>query len=317
VGVLGVLVLVAAFCCLLGVLFPLTDRAPVALGRALTPIGFALGLALLAAGARTPRWALHAGVLFVAACACLLISQSATNGGVMMTAWSLIWLTVYVAIFFERRAIRLHAAAMTVGLGVALLVAGVPGTTAELAMMALTLWAAAIALGSLSERLRSQADGDHLTGVLHRNGFTKAATRELALAGRTGYQLTVALVDLDDFKRVNDEHGHAAGDRLLRDLAHAWEGALRPGDLLARFGGDEFVVLFPATAEEDAEAALARMHAAHDAPWSAGVAGWLRGESLDACLARADSRLYAAKGARRRGGAAAAVRAAAPLESDA
>ncbi|MDO8186879.1 GGDEF domain-containing protein [Conexibacter sp. JD483] len=297
-GSLGVLVIVAALCLLLGTIFPISDSAPVGLGRVFTPIGFALAVVVLAVGQRLPRWAIHGCVAFVYLVACGLISQSATNGGIMMTSWSLAWMSVYVGIFFSRRAIVLHVSAMTLLLTAAVVVASVPGTLVELAMMTVTMWTAAIALGSLSERLRTQADGDHLTGLLNRHGFAKAASRELALADRTGYPLALALVDLDGFKEVNDEHGHAAGDRLLRDLAQAWEGVLRPGDLLARYGGDEFVVLFPATAEEDARAALQRLREAHDAPWSAGVAQWRRGESLEACVARADGQLYAVKAAR-------------------
>jgi diguanylate cyclase (GGDEF)-like protein len=297
-GSLGVLVLVAALCLLLGTLFPLSDQAPVELGRVFTPIGFALAVVVLARGQRLPRWAIHGCVAFVYVVACLLISQSATNGGIMMTSWSLAWMSVYVGIFFTRRAIVRHVSAMTVLLTAAVAIAAVPGTLVELAMMVVTMWTAAIALGSLSERLRTQADGDHLTGLLNRHGFAKAAGRELALADRTGNPLTLVLVDLDGFKEVNDEHGHAAGDRLLRELAQAWEGVLRPGDLLARYGGDEFVVLFPATAEDDARAALERLRGAHDASWSAGVAQRRPGEPLETCMARADRALYVVKDAR-------------------
>jgi len=298
VGSLGVLVLVAAFCLLLGTHFPISDRAPVGLGRVFTPIGFALAATLLVGGTRLPRWTLHASVAFVYVVACGLISQSATNGGIMMTSWSLAWMSVYVGIFFDRRAIVLHVSAMTVLLAVAVVIASVPGTLVELVMMTVTMWAAAIALGALSERLRSQADADHLTRLLNRHGFAKAAPRELALADRTGYPVTLALIDLDGFKEVNDEHGHAAGDRLLRELARAWEAVLRPGDLLARYGGDEFVVLFPVTREEDARVALERLREAHEARWSAGLAQWRPGESLETCMARADRHLYAVKDAR-------------------
>jgi diguanylate cyclase (GGDEF)-like protein len=288
----------SALCCVLATLFPISPQAPVELERVLAAVGAVAALAIALVGARMPRAGLHTAAALATLCISVLLSQSHTNGGLMMTAWAYAWLAVYAALVFPPREIRLHAAFITVGCGAGVAVAGLPGTLVEFLIIAITVWAAALAVGSMSERLRSQADTDHLTGLLNRNGFVKAATRELGIAQRTGYPLALGIVDLDDFKRVNDAHGHAAGDLLLTQLADAWRRALRPGDLVARLGGDEFVVLFPATGPADARNALARLRDAHDAGWSVGVVAWEPGETLAACLARADGRLYEAKGER-------------------
>jgi GGDEF domain-containing protein len=105
------------------------------------------------------------------------------------------------------------------------------------------IWVAVLVLTKLNARLRAAAHTDGLTGLLNRTGFAVAAARTRAVAERRGETLVLAVIDLDDFKLVNDRDGHLAGDRMLLELAGAWTASLRPGDLLGRFGGDEFVLL--------------------------------------------------------------------------
>ncbi len=105
------------------------------------------------------------------------------------------------------------------------------------------------------------------------------------------------MLDLNGFKQINDHLGHAAGDRLLAELGGSWRARLRAGDILARHGGDEFVLLLPATAPGEAEGVLERLRW-EGLPVSTGrweSASWQPGEDLDACLARADRSLYSVK----------------------
>jgi diguanylate cyclase (GGDEF)-like protein len=116
-------------------------------------------------------------------------------------------------------------------------------------------------LGSLAEAER-RAQTDELTGLANRRALDHRLEDEMATAGRDGRRLSALVLDLDDFKHVNDRHGHTVGDACLRAVARTLEAALRPGDLAGRVGGEEFLVLLPDTGSKGAWLVAERLRAA-------------------------------------------------------
>ena len=141
---------------------------------------------------------------------------------------------------------------------------------------------------------------DELTGLTNRRGLL--ATGRAVLHRERTAPASLLFVDLDGLKRTNDEHGHAAGDALLRSAAEVLRAAVRPGDLVARLGGDEFAVLLDGVTARDAEHVRARLDAQLEAsgvPASTGLAEAAPGQGLEALLADADAAMYAVKAGRR------------------
>ncbi len=148
---------------------------------------------------------------------------------------------------------------------------------------------------------------DYLTGTLNRRGMEDAFEREIARAQRHGMPLSIALLDVDHFKRLNDTYGHEAGDQALVHLTRVIKEILRPTDTVARYGGEEFIIILPDTRAEDAVRIMTRLQREltkrfflHDnqrilITFSAGVAQHEAGESYEALIARADAALYQAK----------------------
>ena len=155
--------------------------------------------------------------------------------------------------------------------------------------------------------LRQLASLDPLTGVLARSGLTEQGHRMLSESRRHGRPLSALLMDMDQFKQINDSLGHAAGDSVLRQLAERARRVLRGEDVLARLGGDEFVALLPSTDAAGARVVAERLrdavHEAHalyrgeEVPveLSIGVAEARPDESLDSLMQRADQAMYRAK----------------------
>lgn len=175
---------------------------------------------------------------------------------------------------------------------------------AEAFAVALAAWLYALALAKdrlAEERVMSGTDA--LTGVLNRRGLFRAFDVEVERARRYSHPLALVLFDLDHFKQVNDRLGHASGDRLLRAVAEEVRRALRPTDLLGRWGGEEFVVLLPETPLSRAADVAERLRylisglPAEGGPVTAsfGVAALSPTDNLGALVKRADAALYEAK----------------------
>ena len=149
----------------------------------------------------------------------------------------------------------------------------------------------------LLQRLASAAERDSLTGLANRRRWDEAITAEVARAARSGEPLSLAMIDLDHFKHYNDTHGHLGGDALLREFAAAAAGCLREVDVLARWGGEEFVVALPGCTAQAAAVVADRIRAAvpRRQTCTVGVAQWQPGLLAEDVVAHADEALYRGK----------------------
>jgi diguanylate cyclase (GGDEF)-like protein len=140
---------------------------------------------------------------------------------------------------------------------------------------------------------------DPLTGVNNRRGLDDALAGQFAMMNRYDMRFSLAMFDIDHFKRVNDQEGHLCGDRILQKMARMLDESVRETDVVARYGGEEFVVVMPETdlhgAGFFAERLRAKIEQAMPITVSGGVTEALDGDTQDSVLARADAALYQAK----------------------
>ena len=163
-------------------------------------------------------------------------------------------------------------------------------------------------LKRVEEELRALSVTDSLTGIHNRRYFQERLTTEMARVERGGGELSVIMLDIDHFKRINDHHGHAVGDRVLQAVCERIGHRLRRSDVFCRLGGEEFMVLCPDIDGKQAHVlALELWQGLRNSPIdevgivtaSFGIASWRVGEGADELLLRADSGVYAAKQAGR------------------
>ena len=162
-------------------------------------------------------------------------------------------------------------------------------------------------LSNANELLVQMARVDHLTGLLNRRGFAEEAETETRRVFRSGKTFSLILADVDNFKQFNDKHGHVCGDHVLKRAAALLQESVRDVDCVARWGGEEFIMLLPETDAEGAAVVAEKLRQAIAGnlfefdgsclgiTMTFGIAGHRKGEPLDTCIARADTALYHGK----------------------
>jgi diguanylate cyclase (GGDEF)-like protein len=301
-----------ALTCLVAVLVPGDAQLDDDVLLATAAAAGVLVASLLLVDDRLPYWAFH----LVAVLGTALSSTAAYGWGTQSAYGPLpyVWVTLFVFYFFSRSAALVHLALMAAGYALALVQESpeenpLDGWIATVATLLVTGYLISVVRDWLTRLVAGLSDAAHrdpLTDLLNRRGFQEVFDVELERARRADQPLSLIVGDLDRFKRVNDSHGHAAGDAVLKRVADAIRGAKRGFDRAARVGGEEFAVLAPDCDEHGAYMLAERIRAAvhealadkDDAPLtiSFGISTHpLHGQSADSLLRTADQALYAAK----------------------
>lgn len=285
-------------------------------------VALAYAGALLCAlvSSRAPAWALH--VVLVVGMG--LIARAAHYSGEPSGFYSLffVWIGLYTVFFFSRAVALAYLAGIGALFAWLQLDLDASAGVANWITMIGTIALGAFMIDLLVRRVRRMARAsaelaqeradlmatlaevartDDLTGLPNRRAWDEALERELARAEREQTPLCIGLADLDQFKVFNDDHGHQAGDRLLKQIAAAWAAELRATDVLARYGGEEFALALPGCEIDDGSALAERLRAAmpEDQTCSVGLVCWDGSEDSERLFGRADKALYTAKEAGR------------------
>jgi len=281
------------------VIFPLEHWST----KALATLSSVLGACLVAlvtrilTGKGSAYWTLHIDVVLATVMATALSWTGATRGAGFVNLY--VWIALYAAVYFRPVGVILHVG--LVAIGYALVLSFGPKVTQPFVS-----WFGVIGTASVSavfvlglvNLLRASSRIDSLTGLANRRFFDERFDEELERSRRSGDEVSIALIDIDGFKIVNDRSGHDAGDKLLIDLATRWQAVVREGgDFLGRIGGDEFVVLAPGSDELGVRRLVERLAGAvpDGVSVSIGTATWDRLENSADLLRKSDQAMYKVK----------------------
>lgn len=229
-----------------------------------------------------------------------VIASTGTYSAMVSYSFFYTWVVLYAVLFFSPLGVALQTALVMTGY--ATFTTLYDNSDADLltpfeAVILVSVIATISTVFAMLARAREDSEIDPLTRVPNRRGLDRALELALQAAGDTNSRLDVAMIDVDHFKGINDQNGHAAGDHVLEQLAGAWRPLLRPEDSIGRRGGDEFLVVLPRCSQTDATAILERLRTASPigVTCSIGAARWRSGDSASMLVSRADAALYQAK----------------------
>jgi diguanylate cyclase (GGDEF)-like protein/putative nucleotidyltransferase with HDIG domain len=290
----------------LSLVLPDTEVDDRTLLLAVSIASLAVALVLLAVHDRMPRAGFHVALAAGSAAASVAVYAWGSESSYAPLAY--VWVMLFAFYFFTLPVALLHLAIAATGYAIALIAESPPGnhfdgwvaTTGTLLSGGLFVLLARDRMSALISSLADAAHRDSLTELLNRRGFEEVFDVELERARRAEAPLSLIVGDLDAFKRINDEHGHAAGDAALQRVARTIRSAKRRFDSAARIGGEEFAILAPGSDEHGAymlaERVRAEIEAGDSLSISFGIATFpLHGGSSEALLRAADQALYAAK----------------------
>ena len=293
---LGIFFASGATLALAGLLLPHVPYRNTGATALLAASGYPVALLLFWCGRRLSIGAFH--VLTAAGTLIVTLAIALGHGSRLADLSPLfyMWVPIFAFTFFTARAALVQVLWIAASYSVVLSFQADPAIISQCVIVIGVLTVTSGAVHSLVRQITRLARTDSLTGLANRRVFDERLAAEMARARRTLTPVCVAVIDLDDFKRVNDELGHQAGDALLAQLAPCWIPELRATDCLARYGGDEFAMVFPDTAISRAAQVIDRLrNAAPDVSFSAGIAQADTTDDADSLVSRADSDLYAAK----------------------